>query len=702
MLLNKHAPLKKKYLRANDSPFMTKPLRKLIMNRSRSKNKYLKNRTVDNWERYRQLRNKCVKLTKKVKSDYFKNINIQSIIDNKNFWKTVKPNFSNKIKTGNIILLDDGKIISENTKIAEVFNDYFINIVKDLQIPDIILAEVSVIPQNINDPIDNILYTYHNHPSIIKIRIHVDQAEKFSFSNVTEKQIETEINNLNPKKALGADDIPTKILKEFVDILKSPLHKLYNCSVENHEFPNNLKHALVTPLFKKDDNTDKSNYRPISVLPSISKIFERLMFKQLSTFIEIKISQYLCGFRKGYNTQHALMKLFDKLNKNIDKGIKVGIFMMDLSKAFDCISHNLLIGKLHAYGLDKPSLKLIYSYLKGRKQKVKINSDFSTWKDVINGVPQGSVLGPLLFNIFINDLFLLVLSSDICNFADDNTLSIADISIDEIINRLGNDIDIIQTWFQNNGMLLNETKCQFLIIESSRSKRAESASLKVLNETIYEKNDGKILGITIDNNINMKKHIKNICKKAGNKLNALARIAKYIDLSKRKLLMKSFVISQFNYCPIIWMYCQRESNNLINKIHERALRIAYGDYESTFDALLEKDGSVSIHQRNIQTLATEVFKTKNNLNPSFMKDIFNSVNHSHNTRSQNLSYPNPKTVSYGLETFGYRANQIWNSLPSVAQSAVDLKTFNNLFPTKNKNLCSCNLCKSYISNLGYI
>ena len=149
--------------------------------------------------------------------------------------------------------------------------------------------------------------------------------------------------------------------------------------------------------------------------------------------------------------------------------------------------HDLLIGKLHAYALDKPSLKLIYRYLKGRKQKVKINSDFSTWKDIISGVPQGSVLGPLLFNIFINDLFLLVLSRDICNFAEDNTLSIADISIDEIINRLENGIDIIQTWFQNNGMLLNETKCQFLIIESSRCIRAESASLKVLNETIYEK-----------------------------------------------------------------------------------------------------------------------------------------------------------------------------------------------------------------------
>ena len=151
------------------------------------------------------------------------------------------------------------------------------------------------------------------------------------------------------------------------DILKLPIKELVNNSVLNHDFPNNLKNTNVTPLYKKDGNIDKKNYRPINVLPSISKIFERLMFKQISSFIKTKISPYLCGFRKWYTTQHALLRLMDKLNRTIDKKEKLGLFMMDLSKAFDYIPHKLLIAKLDAYGFDTSSLKLIYSYLNERK-----------------------------------------------------------------------------------------------------------------------------------------------------------------------------------------------------------------------------------------------------------------------------------------------------------------------------------------------
>ena len=190
-----------------------------------------------------------------------------------------------------------------------------------------------------------------------------------------------------------------------------------------------------------------------------------------------------------------------------------------------------------------------------------------------------------------------------------NPLTVSDICIDEIICKLESDINILSTWFKANGMLLNESKCQFMIIDPSKTSRNEVKKIKLENRTIQEVKNGKLLGITFDNKLTMNDHIKHICKQASNKLYALARISHYLDEHKRKLLMKSFIISQFNYCPIIWMYCQRKSNNLINRIHERALRIAYNDYTSDFKSLLEKDDCVTIHHRNIQALTMEICKT---------------------------------------------------------------------------------------------
>ena len=700
-ILDIHAPLKKKYLRANNSPFMTKQMRKMIMNRSRCKNTYFKNKTVENWENYRKLRNECVKLTKKVKKEYFENLNINSVNDNKTFWKTIKPFFTDKNKNnGKIVLVENKEIIMENRINAEIMNEYFVNITQTLDIPKF---ETEKIPADIQyiDPIDEIIYNFSKHPSIIKLNSIIKPDINFSFDKVNNTQIEKEILQLNVKKSAGPDDIPAKIVKDSFIVLTPPLTKLFNTSIDENFFPEDLKHANVSPLFKKDDNTAKENYRPISILPSISKNFERLMFQQITSYVSNFLSPYLCGFRKGYNAQHALMRLKDHLNKSLDEKKNIGLIMMDLSKAFDCIPHNLLIAKLYAYGFDKNSLKLIHSYLKGRHQRVKINSEFSSWKEIINGVPQGSVLGPLLFNIFINDLFLFVENSEIYNYADDNSLTFADTNINNIITKLESDIEILNSWFKDNSMSLNGDKCQFMIVGPSRTPRNTIEKVTIDGKIVNECKKGKLLGITLDNQITMNDHIKRICKQASNKLYALARISHYLDANKRKMLMKSFIISQFNYCPIIWMYCQRKCNNTINRIHERALRIAYGDYVSDFNTLLVNDNSVTIHQRNIQALSLEIYKTVNNLNPIFMKNIFHLKEINYSTRMQNLSYPNPKTTSYGLQSFGYKATQVWSKIPHKMKQS-NINKFKNEIAEHCRNICNCTLCKSYIQNLGYI
>ena len=280
-------------------------------------------------------------------------------------------------------------------------------------------------------------------------------------------------------------------------------------------------------------------------------------------------------------------------------------------------------------------------------------------------------------------------------------ISVADANIDIIISKLESDISILDTWFKNNGLLLNDKKCQFMIVEPPTNSRYEIKIIRLRNKTLEEVSKGKLLGISLDNNINMVDHIKQICNQAGNKLNALARISHYLNEHKRKLLMKTFIISQFNYCPIVWMYCQRKSNNLINRIHERALRIAYNDYTSDFESLLRNDNSVTIHQRNIQTLTLEIYKTMHDLNPVFMKELFCLKQHSYSSRSDKLSYPNPRTVTYGLESFGYKATQLWGSIPNDIQNTEDINVFKKFTSQNCNKSCKCNLCKRYIRNLGY-
>ena len=197
------------------------------------------------------------------------------------------------------------------------------------------------------------------------------------------------IDALDKKKPTTFGNIPTWILKENKDIISPIITEMYNECSRNSIFPNSLKLADVTHVFKKDDKTKKDMYRPISILPPMSKIFEGIMYNQISSYIEKFLSPYLCGFRKGFSTQYCLALMIDRWQKAIDSGKIAGALLTDLSKAFDCINHELLIAKLEAYGFSNSSLRYIYSYLSGRKQRTKVNDSFSEWCNMLFGVPQG-------------------------------------------------------------------------------------------------------------------------------------------------------------------------------------------------------------------------------------------------------------------------------------------------------------------------
>ena len=427
----------------------------------------------------------------------------------------------------------------------------------------------------------------------------------------------------------------------------------------------------MLPINKKVTRTLlKKDYRPVSLLPVVSKLYEKDMSEQINSYIEKYLSPYLFGYRKNHSSEQCLTIMLEVWKKALDCKNSAGAVLTDLSKAFDCLNHDLLIAKLEAYGFGKIALNFIKDYLKDRKQRTKVNGTYSTWQSIKFGVPQGSILGPLLFNIFINDIFFFLRKTKIANYADDNTVYATDENVEGLLKILQEESMEVLNWFRVNEMKPNDDKCHLII------PNKKNLSITLGSQIIESEDSITLLGINIDNKLDFTNHVSSLIKKGNQKLHALARISKYLSQEKLRILMKTFIESQFNYCSLIWMFHNRTLNNKINKLHERALRLVYKNVDSSFQELLDLDNSKTIHQKNLQRLAIEMYKVKNNIAPLPMQNLFIENNNSHGLRSNRpWGASKVRTVAYGTETIRFRGPKIWKAIPLNIREAKTLLAF---------------------------
>ena len=538
--------------RSFKKPWMTTQLLKLTTQRTRLHQKF-RNEPMNEQlaKRYRNFRNYVTGCVSKAKREFYQDRYNQCKDNVHTKWRFLK-SLVGKTKplSEDVIKLTspDGSSLEDELAVAEQLNTFFTNVGTKLS-------------QTLPIPAQD-FRSYLSKPS--------QSVPNFNFYEVGPALILKIIESTSAKKATGPDNISVRALKENKLTLTPVLTHLTNLIIKNSLFPDCLKVARVKPLFKKGDKTDQNNYRPISILNSISKIVERVLSFQIRDFLESNnlLTEFQFGFRQNLSTTDAINKIMEKLYTNFDQSkITQGVFL-DFSKAFDTIDHNILIQKLQFYNFSKPSAQLVKSYLQNRKQFVAINQTNSTLKPVTIGVPQGSVLGPLLFLIYINDLLKSAPDLNYILFADDTNI----FSTDRNLLNIG--INEVHTWCLSNRLVINYSKTfQVLFKAPNKSITMNDYSLKMDNTRLDIKSSTKFLGIELDTNITFKEHLKNLHKKLNLCILMMRAIRPFLDRKTMINIYYSYFYPHLIYGIEFWGHSAETNLKPIKTLQKSALRV---------------------------------------------------------------------------------------------------------------------------------
>ena len=499
----------------------------------------------------------------------------------------------------------------------------------------------------------------------------------FRLSPVRTRFVFDQLSELKVGKSTGLDGISVRFLKDGAEVLAGPLCHIVNLSITSEVVPSGMKDARVTPLFKKGSRLDCGNFRPVSILNVLSKVLERAVHAQFVSYLTKQgvLTESQSGFRPGFSTGTCLLGLSDYIKREMSKGKLVGLVLLDLQKAFDCVDHSILLDKLGKMGVG--SVDWFRSYLSGRRQCVLVDGVVSDFKEVTCGVPQGSILGPILFLCYVNDM-AISLGCHLSLYADDSTLVASGRNASELGAYLSGQLARCKDWMVDNKLSLHLGKTECILIGSKRRlKGAQDFRVLCDGSEVKRVSSVRYLGVMLDENFKGSVQGMSVIKKVASRLGFLYRSASLLDFDSRKVLCSSLVQPCIDFCVVSWYIgLSNKFKERLDVLQRKMVRYIYGwgPRSHVGTSTLRELGWLTISDRVRYFAVLHVFKIKRRTAPSYLCHNFVPVSnvHDHRTRGSNYDFH----LSHGdvPGTFSYFGKVQWNSLPDKLRSieSVDL------------------------------